>query len=780
MRIASLLILLPLVACDKSKKDLDGDGYIGAEDCDDDNDAVNPGADEVCDGIDNNCDGLLDEGDATDAPTWYGDADGDGFGGETLVMTACEQPSGYLDADNAGDCDDLDATAHPDGVEICDGVDNDCDGLLDGDDDSVDLDTATVWYTDNDGDGYGDDASPVESCSQPAGTAAVGGDCDDNNSALNPETLWYADRDGDGWGDEATTQASCEGVNGFVAVAEDCNDENAWVNPDGQEICGGEDEDCDGLEDDADDSTDIDTMTSYYRDGDSDGYGNEDGTAAVQCDAPSGFVADASDCDDTLGDVNPDGTEVCDDGLDNDCSGDAPECGLSDGDTSTADISISGPATYDYFGWSAAVGDFNGDGTNDIAASAFYADGTACSYCGTAYVFNGPTTATSSGDASTTFEGTSTYDYVGYSIAAGDLDDDGYDDLLIGAYGVDDGGSTSGSVYVAYGSASGWTSGAAADLPSLYGDNSSDYMGTAVSVVGDVNGDGYDDFTVGSLYNADGAYRGGQVYLIAGSATQMSGSTNVSSEALATYTSNTTYTYIGGPGSGGVFGDLDGDGYDEMGITSGDLESDYGGVYINYGAATVTDVDIEDMEVLITGSTYYGYLGDSPTASDDLDGDGYDDLIAGEYYGGSSGAVYVVYGSSTAMAGEYDIEDIAGTWGTGETGGDGFGHTVAAGDLNNDGEVDLTVGAPYYEGSSGNYSEGAAYAFYGPLTTGELDLEAANATLTGTESYGYLGYRGGMVIADVDASGVEDLVVTGYYGSNSYYGGLYAWYGAGM
>ena len=103
--------------------DLDGDGFDADEDCDDDNADIHPSATEICDGVDNDCDGETDE---QVTSTYYLDADEDGFGDPAHSIDACEMPDGYTSS--GSDCDDEDPEAYPSNEEICDSVDNDCDG----------------------------------------------------------------------------------------------------------------------------------------------------------------------------------------------------------------------------------------------------------------------------------------------------------------------------------------------------------------------------------------------------------------------------------------------------------------------------------------------------------------------------------------------------------------------------------------------------------------------------------------------------------------------------
>ncbi len=296
--------------------DADGDGWAACTECDDGAAEVRPDADEVCNDLDDDCDGLVDDEDPTLDPastsTGYADFDGDGYGDPNTPADACDLPELYVD--NADDCDDGRADVNPAATEVCNGIDDDCDTLVDDGDDSLDSTTTTTWYVDGDGDGYGDTATTVAACDAPAGTSALDGDCDDGDTAYNPGatesdcadpadyncdgSVGYADDDGDGW-----------------AACEDCDDGDAAVNADGVETCDGVDNDCDGTVDEAD-ATDAST---WYADADADGYGDP-ASASLGCDAPAGYVADDTDCDDTDAAVSPSQTELCN-GIDDDCDG---------------------------------------------------------------------------------------------------------------------------------------------------------------------------------------------------------------------------------------------------------------------------------------------------------------------------------------------------------------------------------------------------------------------------------------------------------------------------
>jgi len=165
--------------------DQDQDGYtICQGDCDDSNENVNPGAQEVCNGIDDDCDGLIDDDDpdCTGKTTWHEDSDNDGYGNPNVSLDTCDQPAGYVLDDT--DCDDSNENVNPGATEICNGIDDDCDGLID--DDDPDCTGKTTWHEDSDNDGYGNPNVSLDTCDQPAGYVLDDTDCDDSNENVNP------------------------------------------------------------------------------------------------------------------------------------------------------------------------------------------------------------------------------------------------------------------------------------------------------------------------------------------------------------------------------------------------------------------------------------------------------------------------------------------------------------------------------------------------------------------------------------------------------------------
>ena len=318
--------------------DADGDGYgdagtqtlscglppghvTNSDDCDDTDPNINPAAIDNCNGVDDNCNGQIDEDPDV---TYYLDADGDGYGDPALNVNACSPPDGYVA--NSDDCDDTDPNVNPNALDICNNIDDDCDGL-------IDEDPQSIFYADLDGDGFGDPNAPTAACAAPADHVADNSDCDDTDPNVNPnaidicnnidddcdglidedpQSIFYADLDGDGFGDPNAPTAACAAPADHVADNSDCDDSNPNVNPNALDICNGFDDDCDGL-------IDEDPQSIFYADLDGDGFGDPNAPTAA-CAAPADHVADNSDCDDTDPNVNPNAVDICNN-IDDDCDG---------------------------------------------------------------------------------------------------------------------------------------------------------------------------------------------------------------------------------------------------------------------------------------------------------------------------------------------------------------------------------------------------------------------------------------------------------------------------
>ena len=196
--------------------DVDGDGFTSDVDCDDNQAEIHPDAQEICDGMDNDCDFLIDmDDDSVTLTAWYIDGDGDGFGAGDPVMD-CEAPVGTVD--NDVDCDDVDATIHPEAIEMCDLIDNDCDALID-DADDISVDVGLTWYIDVDGDSFGDPNTAFIACEGGENAVDVGEDCDDSNNAIFPDAIEVCDNldnDCDGLLDAQEPDLQCDACTDVV------------------------------------------------------------------------------------------------------------------------------------------------------------------------------------------------------------------------------------------------------------------------------------------------------------------------------------------------------------------------------------------------------------------------------------------------------------------------------------------------------------------------------------------------------------------------------------
>lgn len=685
--------------------DADNDGYPASTDCADEDSAIHPDAAEVCDGVDQDCDGLVDE-EPSDGVPMYLDGDADGYGADGSETLKCADTAGYSAV--AGDCDDANPAVNPDALELCNELDDDCNGATD------DEPTDAIWYADVDLDGYGSDIDFVRVCLQPAGTLASAGDCDDADAAVHPGA---------------------------------------------DETCDGADDDCDGVVDE----NPIDG-TPWYLDADADGSGDS-ATAELLCGDPGGRVAVGEDCNDGDLSVYPGAAEVCEDGADNGCDGVdecAPSGNLVSGD---ATLQLYGLATQDFAGSAAWAGDINGDGAADLLTGAYgYNPGSAAG-TGRVYVHYGPFTGAESLAASdASFTGSATLDALGWAAIGADLEGDGVADIVVGADGYDhDGDSDAGAAYIFADAPTG-------DLDTgeayfvVYGDEAYDGAGYSLA---SIPGSTADQLLIGAPYSNLGAYASGGAAVFGFE----KGDVSFSSAATALLLGTAEDELAGYAVAGGDFNG-DGEGDAVVGAPSADGA---GTVSVVYGPLTGS-ISLTAADTIVTATAADDGLGVA-VSSCDLNADGLDDLLAGADFNDDGAAnAGVAYVFTTLPAGSLAAAS-ADAMVTGSAANDYLGRAVScAGDVNADGDTDLLVGATAHD-PGGLAGGGAAFLYYGPVS-GTSSASAANATFGGDVKYDAMGHRA--AAADLDGDGYSDVISTAMgrddAGSNA--GGLFGWFGS--
>jgi hypothetical protein len=809
-------------------EDADGDGYGNADamrsacsqpegyvavtgDCDDADAAVAPGSVDGCNAVDDDCDGLVDEDAAV--VDWYLDTDQDGFGDASDVLSACDGPSGRVS--NADDCDDDNADAHPNMTEVCDEIDNDCDGQID--EDVADL---SVWYRDADVDEHGDPDTSIEACEAPDGYVSAGDDCDDTDAGLwlegDAEVPYNgvddncdsSDGDGDNdldgyWAIDYLDRVADAGADPLPipeGYANDCDDADGTVYPGAVDFpYDGIDANCDGKNDyDADgdgfDSDDLDdhvgtdcndsdpavypgAADTWYDGIDSDCGDDSD----LDADRDSYDAAEygGTDCDDTRADIHPGMTETCDTLEDDDCDGDDNDVDADgctdffvdvDGDGYGADADSScicwaeAPYTVDEAGDCAD----NDSGVNPGMAETWY-DGIDADCAG-----DSDFDADGDGYNASAFDGEDcddTDDAVHPD--AEEVCSDGIDndcDGLIDSCDPED-----------------------ADLI-LTGADDGDVLGSALSAVGN-------SIAVGAPKHNHGGTDAGALYLVNA---DLRGAASVTSEI----------TRVLGEGGGGelgftVLGFTDDDGEDRFAVAAPFLDG-LGAVYVisaESGSGSPTALATLSIHADAPGTTFgrslavgilggtadqqlvIGAPGDDPAVwmisldeDDDIDtseasasilfstesmgtavavfdgdGDGQDDLLVGgpEYPDGESGIGLVVrYDgplSGAVDAGDYDHAI------SGDSILDRFGEVLeTVGDIDGDGRVDVAVGAPQNGSTSGGDDPGAVFIVT-EWPSGPFDPTEPYAILWGVVAEDWTG--GAVTAGDFDGDGEIDLAI---------------------
>jgi len=381
---------------------------------------------------------------------------------------------------------------------------------------------------------------------------------------------------------------------------------------------------------------------------------------------------------------------------------------------------VAGEADSDELGYSVAgAGDVNRDGVPDFIVGAYRHD-FAGPDAGRAYVFSGQ-----DGTNIYTFDGVSAGDLFGYSVAgAGDVDNDGWDDIVIGAYRNDAAGVDAGRAYVLSGQTGLviWT---------LTGLTAGDFFGHAVAGAGDVNGDNFDDVIVG-VYASDA---GGSA---TGQATVFSGQTGL---ALYTLNGEVVGDQFGWSVAGA--GDVNNDGFTDV-IVGAD-RNDAGGA--DAGRAYVYSGPTGTILHTLTGLAPGEQFGHDVAGARRVNADLFDDLIVGAFSNdaviNNAGRAYVFSGATGALLHTF----------TGESGGDFLGISVAgAGDVDLDGRDDLLVGA--HSNNAGGSSAGRVYVFSGLSGAGLYTITAQAA-----EDQLGVSVDG---IGDVNGDGAPDIVLGAY------------------
>lgn len=718
-------------------------------DCDDSSINSYPDAPELCDQQDNNCDGQIDEG---FDKAFYADADHDGFGRGTVVLS-CTQEAGLSRVNT--DCDDNNADVSPDNLEVCDTIDNDCDH-------EIDEGFETTYYLDNDHDGFGR-GGVVRSCTPQVGLSLLSSDCDDQDEAVHPDVLevcdlkdndcngqidegfsnqWYRDADNDRHGNVHVGMQNCAQPFGFVASSDDCDDTNPNAYPLAVEVCDNRiDEDCNGLIDDAQGAV------VYYLDSDSDGSGDLN-ISRFACVQPVGYVQNSLDCNDRNPSVNPNVPEACANGVDDNCNGVIDDDAIDSDWYEDLDQDGFGNPLVTQTACAPPVGhvgnnqDCNDDndavkpgieeicnnGTDDNCDTSV----NQCALSGSSNI--GLAEARINGNADNLNPETITW--------VGDVNADGFQDLAIGSRLASQQGNFAGAVYLFLGPILPGTQ-STADADAIWlGELAGDQAGTSIAGNADVNADGFSDILIGAPFYDNGPIGDcGAVYLILGSANPSGGIlSNVSAKWIGESPANQA-------GKSVTLGDINNDGFDDVIASAIGYNQPFenaGAIYMVLGSDQPQSGNLSQANAKWTGEAQTDMAG-TAIKSGDVNQDGFDDILIGAADTGS-GKIFLISGSANPVGGT--LSNASARW-VGEAVGNRAGSVLSICDVNADSFDDLLIGAV-------NAGAGKVYLIFG-----SANLQGGNLSGITRWTGEAVNNRAGSAIdcKDTNLDGFDDVLI---------------------